>query len=54
MEVDKSSKIYRKLVCTESEYLAYQIIEKLHADTAKRVLQLMVANRIHQSREIAN
>lgn len=54
MKIDKVSKIYRKLVCCESEYQSYRIIENLDAETAKQVLYKMVTNKAREVREIAN
>jgi hypothetical protein len=51
---DKVSKLYRKLVCSESEYEVFQIIERMDAETAKQVLHKLISNKNREITKIAN
>jgi hypothetical protein len=52
MMSDKLSKIYRKLVTTNSEYQAFQLIERLEHREAKQVLMKMVEINRNKQREV--
>lgn len=49
---DKLSKVYRKLVTANSEYQAFQLIERLDHKEAKQVLLKLVEINRNKQREV--